>query len=91
MNKKQLVEELSKKAKGCSKAETERFLNAFVKIVQDVLKKGEKLVIAGFGTFSVKKRNARVGVNPQSGEKIQIPAMKLPKFKAGQELKKVVK
>ena len=91
MNKKELIEELAKKAKCCSKAEANRCLDAFVKIVKDVLKKGGKVVIAGFGTFSVKGRKARSGVNPQTGARIQIPAMKVPKFKAGQGLKKIVK
>jgi len=91
MNKKELIEALAKKGKCCSKAETGRLLNAFVEIVKTTLKGGDKVVIAGFGTFSVKKRAARAGVNPQTGAKIQIPAMKVPKFKAGQDFKKVVK
>ncbi|MBL7141559.1 HU family DNA-binding protein [Patescibacteria group bacterium] len=91
MNKKELIEELAKKAKCCSKAEAARCLNAFVDIVRGVLKRGGKVVIAGFGTFSVKGRKARAGVNPQTGARIQIPAMRVPKFKAGKGLKKAVK
>ncbi|MBU4369538.1 HU family DNA-binding protein [Patescibacteria group bacterium] len=91
MNKKELIEALTKKSKVCSKAETIRCLDSFVEIIKTTLKKGEKVVIAGFGTFSVKKREARTGVNPQTGAKIQIPAMKVPKFKAGQDFKKIVK
>jgi len=91
MNKKELIEALTKKGKCCSKAETSRCLDAFVEIVKTTLRGGGKVVIAGFGTFSVKKRAARAGVNPQTGAKIQIPAMKVPKFKAGQDFKRVVR
>lgn len=91
MNKKELIEKLTEESKSCSKAETGRYLDSFVKIVKNALKSGDKVAIAGFGTFSVTKRVARVGVNPQTGAKIQIPAMKVPKFKAGQGFKKAVK
>ncbi len=91
MNKKELIERLTKESKVCSKAEAGRCLDSFVKIVKSVLKSGEKVAVAGFGTFSVKKRAARTGVNPQTGAKIQIPAMKVPKFKAGQGFKKSIK
>lgn len=91
MNKKELIEKLTKEAKCCSKAEGCRCLDSFVKIVKNALKGGEKVAIAGFGTFSVSKRAGRTGVNPRTGAKIQIPAMKVPKFKAGQGFKKAVK
>jgi len=91
MNKKELIEALTTKSKSSSKTETGRCLDTFVEIVKTTLKGGEKVVIAGFGTFSVKKRAARIGVNPQTGAKIQIPAMKVPKFKAGQDFKRIVK
>jgi DNA-binding protein HU-beta len=91
MNKQELIEALVKKAKSLSKAEASRHLDAFIDVVKNVLKAGKKVSIAGFGTFSVSKRKARTGINPQTGKKIQIPAMKVPKFKAGKGLKKVVK
>lgn len=91
MNKKELIEALTQKGKCCSKAEASRYLDVLVEIIKTTLKGGGKVVIAGFGTFSVKKRAARAGVNPQTGEKIQIPAMRVPKFKAGQDFKRVVK
>jgi DNA-binding protein HU-beta len=91
MNKGELIDLLAEKAKACSKAEAGRFLDAFIEIVTDALKKGEEVAIAGFGTFSAKSRAARTGVNPKTGEKIQIPAMKVPKFKAGKTLKDVLK
>jgi DNA-binding protein HU-beta len=91
MNKQEFIESLAKKAKSLSKAEAARHLNAFLQIVKDELKKGKNVALTGFGTFSVSKRKARMGVNPQTGKKIKIPAMKVPKFKAGKGLKKVVK
>jgi len=91
MNKKELIEQLTIKAKDCSKAEAGRMLDVFIKIVKDVLKKGDKVAIAGFGSFLVKKRAARAGVNPKTGSKLQIPAMKVPKFKAGQAFKAAVR
>ncbi len=87
MNKAELIVRLTEKAKGCSKAEAGRFLNAFIDIVIENLKKGEEVAIAGFGNFSVRSRAARMGVNPKTGAKLQIPAMKVPKFKAGKTLK----
>lgn len=91
MNKAELVQKLLEKAKGSSKAEAERYLDAFVDVVTEALKKGEEVAIAGFGTFSVKTRAARQGVNPKTGEKIQIPSMKRPKFRAGKTLKDALK
>jgi len=87
MNKAELVEKLMAKASGCSKAETARYLNGFCDIVVEALKAGDNVAIAGFGTFSAKRRAARAGVNPKTGERIQIPAMTVPKFKAGRGLK----
>jgi DNA-binding protein HU-beta len=91
MNKGELIKAISTKAGACSDAEAGRCLDAFISIVKNALKKGDKVTIAGFGTFSVSKRKARTGVNPQTGAKLQIPAMKVPKFKAGSNFKKVVK
>ncbi|MDD4996321.1 MAG: HU family DNA-binding protein [Patescibacteria group bacterium] len=91
MNKKELIEKLTKEAKACSMAEAGRCLDSFIKIVKNALKAGDKVAIAGFGTFSVSKRAARTGINPQTRAKIQIPATKVPKFKAGQGFKKSVK
>ncbi len=91
MNKGKLIEELVTKTNIPSKVKAERFLDAFVDIVEKTLAKGDKVVIAGFGTFSAKTRKARSGVNPQTKEKIQIPSMRVPKFKAGKGLKQAVK
>lgn len=91
MNKAELVQTLMEKAGGSTKAEAERYLEAFVEIVTNTLKSGNEVAISGFGTFSPKKRAARQGVNPKTGEKIQIAAMTVPKFKAGKGLKDALK
>jgi DNA-binding protein HU-beta len=74
-----------------SKASAEKTINAFTNSVMKALKKGDKLTLPGFGTFSVAKRGARKGRNPQSGAEIRIPAAKVAKFKAGRLLKATVK
>lgn len=91
MNKADLAQVLAEKL-NVSKREGEDMLNAFVEVVTENLKKGEEIVLTGFGAFSVKQRAARTGVNPQNPtEKIQIPAVKVPKFKAGKALKDALK
>lgn len=90
MNKDQLIEAISSKT-GSSKKEAGDALDAMVDVVTSALKKGDKVAIAGFGTFQVSKRAARAGINPKTGAKIQIPAMKVPKFKAGKGLKDAVR
>lgn len=75
-----------------SKKEVEMVVNAVLEAVTKTLVDGGKVALTGFGTFSVSKRAARTGVNPQKpGEKIQIPAMNVPKFKSGKSLKDAVK
>lgn len=89
MTKADLVNAMAEKA-GLSKADAEGALKAFAEAVTDALKAGEKVALVGFGTFSVGERAARTGQNPQTGEKIQIAAAKVPKFKAGKALKEAV-
>jgi DNA-binding protein HU-beta len=72
---------------GLSKTDAEKALKAFTDAITEALKAGEKVALVGFGTFSVGERAARTGQNPQTGEKINIPAAKSPKFKAGKALK----
>ena len=86
MTKADLVNSIAEKA-GLSKADAEKALKAFTDAVTDALKAGEKVSLVGFGTFSVGDRAARTGQNPQTGAKIEIPAAKVPKFKAGKALK----
>ena len=73
-----------------SKKDAAASIDAFVEIISDVLKHGDKLQLVGFGTFEVSERAARTGRNPQTGEDIKIPAAKIPKFKAGAALKNAV-
>ena len=89
MNKAELVEAIAKEAK-LSKAESEKALNAFTNQAAKALKSGSKVALVGFGTFSVAKRAARNGRNPQTGKAIKIAAKKVAKFKAGAELAKAV-
>jgi len=75
----------------CSKKEASDTLNAILDAITAALSKGDKVALTGFGTFSVSKRAARMGVNPRTGEKIKIKATTVPKFKAGKSLKEAVK
>jgi DNA-binding protein HU-beta len=90
MTKAELIVSIGKEAK-ISKASAEKTLNAFTNTVTKALKKGDKLTLTGFGTFSVAKRRARIGRNPQTGKEIKIPATRVAKFKAGNLLKRSVK
>ena len=90
MNKGELVVKLAEMT-GLSKKDSESSINAFVEIIQNSLKSGEKVAIAGFGTFDVSSRKARTGRNPQTGEEIKIAASKNPKFKAGKSFKDMIK
>ncbi len=89
MNRKELIDALSKKTGG-SKADADRAISAFIDVVTNTLKKGDKLALVGFGTFEVRKRAARTGRNPQTGAEIKIKASKQPAFKAGAALKGAV-
>lgn len=90
MNKAELVEGIAKTAK-VSKADAERCLNGTIAAVTKALKKGDKVTLVGFGTFSVTKRAARQGRNPQTGKPMKIKAKKVAKFKAGSKLAAAVK
>jgi DNA-binding protein HU-beta len=89
VTKADLVNSIAEKA-GLSKADAEKALKAFTDAVTDALKAGEKVSLVGFGTFSVGQRAARTGQNPQTGAKINIPAAKVPKFKAGKAFKEAL-
>jgi len=90
MTKAELIASIGKEAK-ISKASAEKAVNAFANAVTKALKKGDKLALTGFGTFSVAKRRARTGRNPQTGKEIKIAATRVAKFKAGNLLKSAVK
>jgi len=89
MNKGDLINEVSKST--CTKAEAEKAVTAVLETIKKALKKGDKVTLVGFGTFSVAKRSARTGRNPQTGKPIKIKAKKVPKFTAGKALKDSVK
>lgn len=91
MNKAELIDTLSAKV-GLAKKQVEDLLDAFESTVISTLKTGGEVTLTGFGTFMSKRREARMGVNPQNPtEKIQVPAVTVPKFKAGKTLKDSLK
>ena len=85
MNKAQLIDSIAADS-NLTKADAKRALDAFIKNTTDALKKGDRVALVGFGSFSVAKRNARTGRNPQTGKPITIAAKKVVKFKAGSDL-----
>ena len=89
MNKSELIEAVANGAE-VSKADAGRAIDAFVEAVKKALKKGDTVALVGFGTFTVRKRNARTGRNPRTGQAIKIKASKNPAFKAGKALKDAV-
>ena len=89
MNKTEFISAIAEKAE-LSKKDAEKALKAFTDVVEEELKKGEKIQLVGFGTFEVSERAAREGRNPQTGETMTIAASKNPKFKAGKALKDMV-
>lgn len=90
MNKTELVNAIAEKA-NLSKVDAKNALDAVVNAVSDALAAGDKVALLGFGTFSVAEKTARTGINPRTKEKIEIPARKAVKFKAGAELTDKVK
>jgi len=89
MNKKELVERISKEA-ALTQKDSEKFLNSFMKITSEKLAEGEEIRLVGFGTFKVVEKKERKGVNPKTLKPINIPAHKAPKFVPGKDLKEIV-
>ena len=89
MNKTELIAEVAKKT-GMSKKDTEKALNATIDTIADALASDEKVQLVGFGGFETKSRGARMGRNPKTKETIEIPASRVPVFKAGKVLKDTV-
>ncbi|MEH0007321.1 MAG: HU family DNA-binding protein [Flavobacteriales bacterium] len=85
MNKSDLTQAMAEAA-GISKASSKRALDAFITSVTHTLKRGDRVSLVGFGSFSISERNAREGRNPQTGKTIRIPAKRVVKFKPGAEL-----
>lgn len=90
MNKTELINSVVEKS-GLTKADATKAVNSVFGSVQDALATGDKVQLIGFGTFETRERAERTGRNPQTGEDMVIPAMKVPAFKAGKELKEAVK
>jgi DNA-binding protein HU-beta len=90
MNKAELIDAMAAGA-GLSKADAKKALDAFIGTTTDALKKGDRVALVGFGSFSVSTRSARKGRNPQTGKEISIPAKQVVKFKAGADLAKGIK
>lgn len=89
MNKSELVAAIAEKCE-CSKKDADGFVAAFTDVVAETLADGEKIQLVGFGTFEVRERAARTGRDPRTGNTIDIPAAKVPAFKAGKALKESV-
>ncbi|GAB4541614.1 MAG: HU family DNA-binding protein [Thermodesulfovibrionia bacterium] len=90
MTKAELIDAVASGA-GISKSAATKAIDSCVSAITKALKKGDRVTLVGFGTFSVRKRKARTGKNPRTGEVIKIPAQKAPKFTAGKALKQAVK
>ena len=90
MNREELVAEIAKQTKLTQKSVGE-VLTAIIDVTQDTVKKGEKVTLVGFGTFEPRKRAARNGRNPQTGETIKIEAKTVPTYSAGKKFKEIVK
>jgi DNA-binding protein HU-beta len=90
VTKSEFVDQVADRS-GLGKGEAENAVNAVLETIEEVLTRGGEISFTGFGKFSVADRGARQGVNPQTGEKIQIAASKVPRFSAGSGLKKAVK
>ncbi len=86
MNKTELIGQVAAKT-GMTKKDVEKVVSAFFATVEGSLKEGDKVQLVGFGTFEVRERKSRKGRNPQTGEEINIPAARVPAFKAGKALK----
>jgi DNA-binding protein HU-beta len=89
VNKTELTEEIAQRTDS-SKAEAQKYMESFEEVVAEVLRGGEEIQITGFGKFYVRQQKAREGVNPQTKQKMHIPASKVPAFSAGKGLKEVL-
>jgi integration host factor subunit beta len=90
MTKAELIEEVAGKVKSLTKRQTEIIINAILDGVKETLARGDKIEIRGFGSFRLRDRRTREGRNPKTGTTVQVPAKRVPFFKAGKELKELV-
>ncbi len=89
MNKSELISEVAKKT-NLTQKDIGKTIEAFMDVIKDTLKKGDKITLVGFGTFEVRKRKATTGINPQTKEKIKIPAKKFAKLKFSDTVNKLL-
>jgi DNA-binding protein HU-beta len=89
VNKTELIEEIAQRTDS-TKGEAQRYVESFEEVVTEALRSGKQIQITGFGKFYVREQKAREGVNPQTKEKMHIPASKVPAFSAGKGLKETV-
>ncbi|HVS01618.1 MAG TPA: integration host factor subunit beta [Thermoanaerobaculia bacterium] len=89
MTKAELVEEVSQKT-GLPKKQAEVIVNTVFESIVDSLKTGEKIELRGFGSFRIRRRDSRVGRNPKTGERVEVPAKRIPYFKPGKELRELL-
>ena len=90
MTKTDLIEKVSEKVSFLNKKQTDKVVNRIFDNIRTALAKGDKVEIRGFGSFTIRNRDPREGRNPSTGEKVSVPAKKVPFFRAGKELKKMV-
>ena len=90
MNKSELINSLSEETT-FSKKDVARVLDSLIRIIERTLRRGDKVSITGFGTYWVSKRPARKGINPSTKQRIDLPEVKVPRFKAGKNLRELVK
>jgi integration host factor subunit beta len=90
MTKAELIEEVAGKVKGFTKRQTEIIINGILDGIKETLARGDKIEIRGFGSFRLRNRRTREGRNPKTGATVQVPAKRVPFFKAGKELKELV-
>jgi DNA-binding protein HU-beta len=90
MNKSELINSLSEETT-FSKKDVSRVLDSFTRIIERTLKRGEKVSITGFGSFWLSRRPARKGINPATKQRIDLPAVNVPRFKAGKSLREIVR
>lgn len=87
MTKSELIEKLSEEYPSMTKKQIEFIVNGVFSSIKDTLKNGGKVEIRGFGSFKVREKSAKIGRNPKTGEKVEVPAKKVPYFKPGKEIK----
>ncbi len=90
MTKQKLIDTLAEEV-NITKKQADLVLTKLVRIIEKTIKTGEKVSITGFGTFNLSQRKARFGIDPQTAKKIKIPAMAMPRFRAGKRLKEIVR